>query len=1074
MTMNISTLLPSQLPEYIRSDPSYSNFIIFLQAYYEWMEQNSDVNNTNVLYNSKNLLDYNDIDTTTDEFLKYYINDFLQYFPKDSLISERLAIKTAKELYRSKGTPASYQFLFRVLYNSDFDAFYTKDVVIKASDGIWYVPKSIKLLTTDLSFLNVKNLRVFGERSKSIATIENCLFTGNKIELFLSDIERFFSSSEMVRIVDSNNQDVYVLNSEIVQKDQNGNYPNGAYRLRAKISGGVSQINIDPNNRGLYYKPGDPVVIYDGLSESIANPTRASAQVGTTTSGSITQINVVNGGFGYGMYPNTTINITNAPGAIATVSSLTSQLPPTPYIVNGGTGYAVNDIIIKGNNQSYFAFADVTAVNKLTGAITEITYRSGLASNAIFGITANVISSNVHASNAVINISSLPGVGIANVTNVVNDTISLKVTETHVGHAPGFLLGSSTNYPLGNISPSAVSYKFAKMFTANVDTKLSDAFTFDSFTTYSISSILVENGGTGISKLPEISATSTYTTDVYDANNSANTITASLSNIGILAPIQIVNPGVGYRANDRIIFSGGTGYGANAIISQVSSSGGILAINFTYPNANIIQYPLGGMGYRQTLLPTLSINSANGSAYGAIITVPGILGAGAEFSVSADKIGTIKTIDLLSYGEDYTSQPKVSLVVSDILVYNFSPEFPQNGDIIYQQISVDNSVYFATVDSISKASFNNINQSQTLYSLRTFNFNSQPDPSLPLYIKNKNITLTMANTAYAADALYPGSPEYNINGTIIYGDGNAKAAAKFTNGLVIGSGQYLNTQGQPSSFSVLQSEIYNNYTYQITVEKEICKYRDILLKLLHPTGMRMLGRYSLRSNTDAKISSEDALLFAHTLPYYTGSQSTTATITADFVNKSNNIVKFSNLSSANLATFIFSNSTIQFTSTNGDIVKSEVASVNPSANTVTLQNNVWLTFANVATISANSGSNTISVLSLTGSYDIINNGNYANSAYPLMDIVRAGDKILISNNTVKSVSSVDYSNNIIKLTTNLTGNTINTLLSVNRTFVASDGSILVYGPTGQQYIPEITDENGNSITTESNTIIILG
>ena len=74
MTMNISTLLPSQLPEYIRSDPSYSNFIIFLQAYYEWMEQNSDVNNTNVLYNSKNLLDYNDIDTTTDEFLKYYIN----------------------------------------------------------------------------------------------------------------------------------------------------------------------------------------------------------------------------------------------------------------------------------------------------------------------------------------------------------------------------------------------------------------------------------------------------------------------------------------------------------------------------------------------------------------------------------------------------------------------------------------------------------------------------------------------------------------------------------------------------------------------------------------------------------------------------------------------------------------------------------------------------------------------------------------------------------------------------------------------------------------------------------------
>jgi hypothetical protein len=70
-----------------------------------------------VVYNSKNLPNYYDIDNTLDDFLRYYQNDFLSFFPDGSLVDERKLVKVAKELYQSKGTPASYQFLFRVLYN---------------------------------------------------------------------------------------------------------------------------------------------------------------------------------------------------------------------------------------------------------------------------------------------------------------------------------------------------------------------------------------------------------------------------------------------------------------------------------------------------------------------------------------------------------------------------------------------------------------------------------------------------------------------------------------------------------------------------------------------------------------------------------------------------------------------------------------------------------------------------------------------------------------------------------------------------------------------------------------------
>ena len=76
-----SLLVQSQLPDYVQDNPDYANFRLFLQAYYEWLEQNG-----NVTERTKNLLSYKDIDRTTDEFLDYFTNDFLPYFPKSLAI----------------------------------------------------------------------------------------------------------------------------------------------------------------------------------------------------------------------------------------------------------------------------------------------------------------------------------------------------------------------------------------------------------------------------------------------------------------------------------------------------------------------------------------------------------------------------------------------------------------------------------------------------------------------------------------------------------------------------------------------------------------------------------------------------------------------------------------------------------------------------------------------------------------------------------------------------------------------------------------------------------------------------
>ena len=1029
---NISTLIPSQLPAYIRDDPAYSNFVTFFQAYYEWMELENGPS-----YNAKNLLNYNDVDTTTSKFLSYFVNDFLQHFPKNSLITERLALKTAKELYRTKGTPASYQFLFRILYDSDFDIFYTKDAILKASGGVWYVPTSLKLATADLTFLNIQNMRIFGETSKSIATIENSVVSGTKVEVFISNIERLFTSGEIVKIVDVNNQDLYFLNGKIVYADAStGIYPVGSYILQAKIVGQISQINIDPNARGLYYRPGDPIIVYGGANDTIEYPIGATAEVGTTTSGAIKSISIINSGFGFRQYPNTQLVISDSKtsGAVAIIGPITTISPPTPTISNGGTGYRVGDAVVAGNGTSHITFADVDSVSQ-TGSIMGITYRSGLDPNTIFGINATVVSSNTLAANASITISTVLGSASANVTRVISDTIDLKMQ----GH---ITLGMSSN-----TSP----YHFNRMPTANYNTKLSDAFTFQEFATGAISSVFVENGGGGMSTLPTIAAESLYNTDVYNPADSSNTlgnnIQGNLAALGILSPIQIATPGVGYRANDVINISGGSGYGANAVVTKISSTGGIISIAYTYPSS-AIEYPLGGMGYKTTALPTAIPNSSNVSAHGASLSIPGILGAGAEFSVATDRIGAITTINILTYGEDYISAPNVSLNVQDIVVANVSIiNLPQIGDVLYQGSSINTATYVATVDSIQELTFDTVTQ-QSLFNLRVFNYTSTIIPNQLLKIKNKQIYLNVANTAYAKNYFYNGSPAYDSLGTISYGDGNAKAQSKFLNGLTIGSGRYLTSQGQPSGFSVLQNETYNNYTYQITVEKEISKYRDVLLNLLHPTGMKVIGRYAIKANSSAIISATDTAISGRYLYHYTGTKSSNVSMSAISPAKSTNIVVFGNLAGANLSSFISPNTTLTFTTSYGDIVRSEVTSVSANTNSVTIASNVWLNFANVATISANAGSNTVVINSLTGAYDIINNRKYANANVPLMDIIRAGDLISIPNTADNLVSDVDYTNNLIYLNSTMTQNANNLMMSVSRTLNASDSDIRLYSPIG--------------------------
>jgi len=1006
-----SLLIPSQLPEFIRDDPDYSQFVLFLQAYYKWIEENN-----NVTDRVKNILNYIDIDDTSDEFLKYFYSEFLKYFPSQTLANKTEVVKIAKQLYQAKGTIASYEYLFRVLYNSSVDIFYTKDVLLKASAGTWYVPRSLRLLTQDVNFLQLSDpkygsLRIFGETSKSIATIENVIPAGNKTEVFISDIERLFESGEYVHIVDSNNQ-THLINGEV---------------LRAKIVGQISQINVNPNYRGLLYQVNDPVSIYGGLSA--INGHGAVATVGSTTTGSIQNILVENGGFGY-VY--STAN--NDPGGANTFIQFTNLGPDaaTPIASVGSLNPNPN----------------------LTG----------------------------------------------NVTYLPIDYIALK---------------ANSNIILGNTS-NPVAYNFRANPSANINTRLADAFTFTSFQTYPISSVLVNNGGGGISLTPVITPETLYNTE-GDLSQS------NLKNYGILAPIQVISGGTGYQVNDTITLLGGSGYGAKGVVTSVGTNGNIINVHYISVNSDSTIYPIGGMGYKPDSLPTPIVNSANGA--NSVLQVTGVLGDGAKFNPTVNRIGSITSIKISDYGEDYISTANISLKIQDLMVTGLTlTNLPVSGDIVYQGTDVANSVYVATVDTIFIVNPNAVEEN-AVYSLRVFEYTSKPVYNQSIRVSSKNISMNLTNQISLAtlqktqqySQISLSSSKYDsANGIVTYGDGTAKASSTYLNGLVLGAGQYLDTSGHPSSFDVLQSTQYNNYTYELTAGIEISKYKTMLLNLLHPTGMQLTGRFAIGSDSNYNYGMIDSEESGHSLPYYTSNTlsyitmvppGTEILIDSGFVTDSvfqqfdfgyendpvlemidyqtndewfsipndgsfaaANTVYFESLNGANLANFISTDSTIQFTTGYGDIVYSDVNFVNYVDNYITLKDYTWLTYSNVAIVSGNANSNIINIVSLTGNYDYYNGGNYTNPAHKLVDVVRVGDSVLLPNNIAIVVNNVDYNLNKIYLDSKLANTVNNASMTIGRTY--STSNVQIFNPVIPQYIPEIITDSGITLTTEDGKIIL--
>lgn len=123
-----STQLKDQLPDFVTSN--YETFVEFIKAYYEWMEEGGNPRAEGV-----RLETYSDIDETLDDFIQYFRDTYIKEFPFSLAdgVNEKTLVKKVKDLYQAKGTKASFDLLFRLLYDTTVSVSYPKDRILKLS-----------------------------------------------------------------------------------------------------------------------------------------------------------------------------------------------------------------------------------------------------------------------------------------------------------------------------------------------------------------------------------------------------------------------------------------------------------------------------------------------------------------------------------------------------------------------------------------------------------------------------------------------------------------------------------------------------------------------------------------------------------------------------------------------------------------------------------------------------------------------------------------------------------------------------------------------------------------------------
>jgi len=269
---SLNYLISNQLPEFVQNE--YPQFVLFLKKYYEFLDQQGQVNN--FLLNADGL---NDINRTLDIFVPSFANQYLKDFPADSSIDQRTLIKFIRQFYEAKGSEKSIELLFRMLYATEIEVIYPSEQILRASDGIWARDTVIRISldeqTTDPFELSGKFAKIYSHKTTGSVTYQVTQ------DVTVTDVRKLAYITPPI----------YELTIE--RRDTNTILIPGAAATATanRVGTTIGTITVDSGGSGYYAAPAVNILSITGSG--------ATARAVLDSTGHISSIVVVTAGSGY-------------------------------------------------------------------------------------------------------------------------------------------------------------------------------------------------------------------------------------------------------------------------------------------------------------------------------------------------------------------------------------------------------------------------------------------------------------------------------------------------------------------------------------------------------------------------------------------------------------------------------------------------------------------------------------------------------------------------------------------------------------------------------------------------------
>lgn len=245
-----ASLVSQQIPEFIRTE--YPVFVAFLEAYYEYLDQNTI---------TRKLTSAKDIDETLDLFIDSFKKDFTSNIPDMQHLSTKDFLRNAKAFYAARGTEASYKFLFRAMYGKEISVYYPETAILRASDGRWSQEYSV--IVTAVSgdpFACVgQRITINTGTSSSVRLVKRVKFlNGNYYEIFIENMGFLAVSAGSTVVHDNFNGVVgHVIDKVVVTKPGAGFRVGQIFNINDShgVGAKIRVTRVDSNGGILFAKP---------------------------------------------------------------------------------------------------------------------------------------------------------------------------------------------------------------------------------------------------------------------------------------------------------------------------------------------------------------------------------------------------------------------------------------------------------------------------------------------------------------------------------------------------------------------------------------------------------------------------------------------------------------------------------------------------------------------------------------------------------------------------------------------------------------------------------------------------